>query len=324
MAESHKALKDGALRLGLIGAGRWGRVYIETVRGIDDVVLTRLASANPASAALAGPECRTTPDWREVAEATDIDAVIVATPPALHAEMTRAAVAAGLPVLVEKPLTLDGDEAEALFDFARAEGGLVWVGHTHLFHPAYRELTERARALGRVTAIRATAGAWGPFRADTPVLWDWGSHDVALCLDLLGRLPETATAGHLDSRRTEEGTGEILRLSLHFSGDIGAEIEVGNLRTERHRRFEAYFEGGMLAYDDTVDDKLIHHPEATAPGVPLGLGRSIPFDATLPLTCAVTEFAAAIRAGARELAGLRLGADVVAVLGQCQKSLTLS
>ena len=324
MAESHKAVKDGVLRLGLIGAGRWGRVYIKTVRGIDDVVLTRLASANPASAALAGPQCRTTPDWREVAEAADIDAVIVATPPALHAEMTRAAVAAGLPVLVEKPLTLDGDEAEALVDFVGAEGGLVWVGHTHLFHPAYRELKKRAQGLGRVTAMRATAGAWGPFRADTPVLWDWGSHDVALCLDLLGRTPETATAGHLDSRRTDDGMGEILRLVLRFSGDVGADIEIGNLMTERHRRFEAYFEGGMLAYDDTLDDKLVHHPEATAPGAPLGRGQSIPFDATLPLTCAVTEFAAAIRAGSRDLASPRLGADVVAVLGQCQKSLSPS
>ncbi len=308
----------------MIGAGRWGRVYIESLRGIDDVVLSRLASTNPASPALAGPECRTTPDWREVAEAADIDAVIVATPPALHAEMTRAAVAAGLPVLVEKPLTLDGDEAEALFEFVRAEGGLVWVEHTHLFHPAYRELKKQAQALGPIVAIRATAGAWGPFRADTPVLWDWGSHDVALCLDLLGRWPETATAGHLESRRTEEGMGEILRLALHFSGNIGAEIEVGNVMAERRRRFEAYFEGGMLAYDDTLDDKLIHHPEATAPGAPLGPGHSISFDATLPLTCAVTEFAAAIRAGSRDLASLRLGADVVAVLDQCQKSLTPS
>ena len=322
MAENHEPLKDGALRFGLIGAGRWGRVYIETLRRIDDVVLTRLASRNPASAALAGPDCLTTPDWRGVAEATDIDAVIVATPPALHAEMTRAAVAADLPVLVEKPLTLDRGEAEALYDFAGAEGGLVLVGHTHLFHPAYRELKKRGRALGRATAIRATAGAQGPFRVDTPVLWDWGSHDVALCLDLLGRMPETATASRLDTRRSEEGLGEVLRLTLAFSEGVGAEIEVGNLMTERRRRFEAYFEGGMLAYDDTVDDKLVHYPEATAPGTPLGPARSIPLDATLPLTCAVIEFAAAARAGEPELASLRLGADVVAVLDQCQNSLT--
>ena len=324
MAESHEPLKDGTLRFGLIGAGRWGRVYIETLRGINDVVLTRLASRNPASAALAGPDCRTTPDWREVAEATDIDAVIVATPPTNHGEMTHVAVAAGLPVLVEKPLTLDRGEADELFDFTRAEVGLVWVEHTHLFHPAYRELKKQARALGPLTAIRATAGAWGPFRTDTPVLWDWGSHDVALCLDLVGSMPKTATAGHLESRRTEESLGEVLRLALAFSEGVGAEIQIGNLMTERRRRFEAYFDGGMLAYDDTADSKLVHYPEATAPGTSLGPARAIPLDATLPLTCAVTEFAAAIRAGSRDLSSLKLGADVVAILDQCQKSLTPS
>ncbi len=315
-------MTERPLRLGLIGAGRWGRVYIRTLANVSGVTLARLCSSNPKSPGLVGPDCPVTADWREVAEDTDLDGVIIATPPALHAEMTRAAVASGLPVLVEKPLTLDADEAEALFDFVGTRGGLVLVDHTHLFHPAYRELKKRARALGRATAIRATAGARGPFRADTPVLWDWGSHDVALCLDLLGRMPETATAGHLDSRRTEDGMGEILRLALAFSEGVGAEIVVGNLMTERRRRFEAYFEGGMLAYDDTVDDKLVHHPEAAAPGAPLGPARSIPLDATLPLTCAVTEFAAATRAGSGELASLRLGVDAVAVLDQCQKSLT--
>ena len=77
-------------------------------------------------------------------------------------------------------------------------------------------------------------------------------------------------------------------------------------------------------FDDTADSKLVHYPEATAPGTPLGPARSIPLNATLPLTCAVTEFAAAIRAGSRDLTSLRLGADVVAILDQCQKLLTPS
>jgi predicted dehydrogenase len=50
--------------------------------------------------------------------------------------MARSAVAAGLPVFVEKPLTLDRGEADDLFNFTCAEVGLVWVEHTHLFHPA--------------------------------------------------------------------------------------------------------------------------------------------------------------------------------------------
>lgn len=302
------------LALGLIGAGRWGRNYIATLAAMRGVFLARLASRNPESTTLAGPGCAVTADWREVIEAGKLDGVIVATPPALHAEMTRAAVAAGLPVLVEKPLTLDWAEARALAEVVQSRSGLVMVDHTHLFHPAFRALKEHVPDIAPVMAIRARAGAWGPFRDHTPVLWDWGSHDVAMCLDLMGRRPTTASAGHLESLSLPEGLGEILRLRLGF-GDVAVEIEVGNILAARVRRFEVVGAEGALVYDDTAADKLIRRE-------PSGQSRAIASDTTPPLTCAVAAFAAAIRSGSRDSASLRLGVDVVAVLAECARSLS--
>lgn len=307
-------LRDRPLALGLIGAGRWGRNYIHTLAAIDGIRLARLASRNAESRGLVGADCAVGPDWRALIAAGDLDGVIIATPPALHAEMVRAAVAAGLPALVEKPLTLDGAEAAALADDVAARRGLVMVEHTHLFHPAFRALKRHLPEIAPVTAIRARAGAWGPFRDHTPVLWDWGSHDVALCLDVMGRKPESATAGHLESRATDEGRGEIVRLRLAFAGGLSAEIEVGNILQARSRRFEVVGERGALVYDDVAADKLVHTGPAAAP-------RAVPVEATPPLTCAVAEFARAIRSGSRDLASLRLGVDVVAVLAQCARSL---
>ena len=100
----------------------------------------------------------------------DLDGIIVATPPALHAEMTLAAVDRGLPVLVEKPLTLDVGEAKAVLDRALSKGAIVLVDHIHLYSAAWETLKREGVRLGPIRTIAAKAGRWGVFRPDTPVL----------------------------------------------------------------------------------------------------------------------------------------------------------
>ena len=78
------------LRLGLLGAGRWGRNYIRTIAASAGVRLARLASRNPDSANLVPPDCVIFADWREMLDARALDGVIVATPPGVHAEMALA------------------------------------------------------------------------------------------------------------------------------------------------------------------------------------------------------------------------------------------
>jgi len=80
-------LAEAPLRLGLVGAGRWGRNYIRTIAELEDVVLARLASRAPDAAALAGDGCAVAADWSELITAGDLDGVIVATPPATHADI---------------------------------------------------------------------------------------------------------------------------------------------------------------------------------------------------------------------------------------------
>ena len=296
------------LELGLIGAGRWGRVYIRTLAALDGIRLARVASSNAQTAALV--DCPVTPDWRQVAEDSGLDGVIVATPPALHAEMTRAAVAQGLPVLVEKPLTLDEGEALALQSFVRDAGGLVIVDHIHLFHPAYRALKERLTGLGPIRSIRSAGGGPGPSRDDATVLWDWGSHDVAMCLDLIGALPENATARRLQKRQH----GEAVSLRLDFPGGARADVEISNIMEQKTRLLSVAADWGTLIYDGLGPSPLILRLDGEAEvaiGVP----------ATPALDCAVAAFADAVRDGSRDRDSLRLGADTVTVLARCQRHL---
>ena len=108
-----------ALRLGLIGAGRWGRIYIRSIAGMENLALAAVASSNPQTDALLPPGCRLLEDWRAMIALPEVEAVIVATPPSLHFAMAKSALEAGKPVLVEKPFTCNIAEAEALAALSR-------------------------------------------------------------------------------------------------------------------------------------------------------------------------------------------------------------
>ncbi len=296
------------LRLGLIGAGRWGRNYIRTIGALPGMRLARLASRSPDSAPLVPAGCQIFAGWRDLLDPRVIDGIIIATPPALHAEMALAAIDLGLPVLVEKPLTLNVAEAHAVLARARERGVLVMVGHTHLFHPAYRAVKSMQPRYGRIHAIVGEASNRGPYRPDVSVLWDWGAHDVAMCLDLLGAPPKRAAVTILEHRPVEGGIGESVQLELAFANGVSASLRLSNL-SEKRRRLAVQCERGLLVYDDLAAQKLIV-TEGTSE-------QAIGIADDPPLSVAVREFAAATAARSRDLAGLELGTMVVEVLASC-------
>jgi len=120
------------VRLGLIGAGRWGRNYIKTIRALPAMSLCAVASRNPASKDLVDSNCRVTPNWRELIDPQLVDGVIIATPPDLHAEMLEAAIRARLPAMVEKPLTLNLPDALKLQSLQGEFSTPVLVDHIRL------------------------------------------------------------------------------------------------------------------------------------------------------------------------------------------------
>ena len=299
-----------ALRLGLIGAGHWGRAYIKTLAQVPGLVLAKVASRNPETRALAGPDCAVSAGWETVAQAKDLDGIIIATPPALHSAMTAACLESGLPVLVEKPLTMDASEAKSLLELARRKRGYVLVDHIYLFHPAYIELKNRARALGMPQLISSAGGREGPFRDDAPPLWDFGAHDVAMAVDFMGETPKAVQAAFRPQRK-----GELIDIRLDFTGGIQARLCVGNGYTRRERMFCVRFRERALTLDD-AGPKLLVLSDLDQYGRPQN-AEEIKVEKTLPLTRAVEAFAAGIRAGSKDLSSLELGVSVVDILEKC-------
>jgi predicted dehydrogenase len=302
------------MRLALIGAGRWGKKYISTLASMDGVCLARLGSRNPESARIVPANCKISSDWHEVATATDIDGVIIATPPALHARMAIAALQSGHAALIEKPLTLNLEEAVAIQDASEKFGRPVMVDHTHLYSEAFRKLKLFVPKLGGALHIEGSAGNFGPFRSDILPLWDWGVHDVSMCLDIAGKSPEHIVVRRNNFETRDGGLAEDVEFWLNFSTGLTAHIHVSNLRSDKSRYLTVQCSHGIAIYNDLVEQKLSILTEAE--------GQMRPrLEAYMPLTTAIREFCALIASGIRSSPSLSLGVDCVQTLYRAQCAL---
>ncbi|MBB5642898.1 myo-inositol 2-dehydrogenase/D-chiro-inositol 1-dehydrogenase [Cryobacterium roopkundense] len=100
--------------------------------------------------------------------AADIDGLVIASPTASHPQLARQAARAGLPVLVEKPLSLDLDELKMLSDELDGLSAQVMVAFHRRYDPAHQSLRRRVSAgeLGRLRIVRATGHDHLPLALD--------------------------------------------------------------------------------------------------------------------------------------------------------------
>lgn len=264
------------MRLGLIGAGRWGKVYIRTIESLGPrLALTHWATRRPENRALIKGPVTLFSDWRRMLTAP-CDAIVIATPASLHAEMTQACLEAGKPCIVEKPLCFGTATAQGLRQKAEQAGVLVLVNYIHLYNPAYQALKRAVAASGKpIRAILSEGIGWGPFRADVGTLWDRCPHDVALCLDLIGAAAgaEVTALGGLPD---PQGRPEVVTLHLQWKNGAAAWIQSGRLGPQKRRVLSVLTDSDLFCFDD---QDLTRCAEAHG-GASFSAGRCrrIPFD----------------------------------------------
>jgi predicted dehydrogenase len=304
------------VRLAVIGAGRWGTRYISTIVENSGTLLQCVVSRNELTRTLVPDSCDVVPSWQEALARDNLDGIVIATPPHTHFDIATVALARELPVIVEKPMTLDVAQAYALRRQAEAAGVPFLVGHVHLFSPVFARMKRELTTLGPIRRIRSVGANQGPIRIDIPAMWDYGPHDLAMTLDLLADRPSAVAARLADRLVTTEGFGEAINIELEFGMTTRAEINVSNIAKRRIRLFEVQTDTCSVVYDDTQDQKLKRR----------NLGSTVDFvldyEEERPLTRLVREFASAIRERRPTPEALTLGCAVIDILAQCQTILT--
>ena len=185
-------------------------------------------------------------DWRELVESDELDALVVATPHAEHAQIAAAGLRAGKAVFVEKPLAIDRSGLAEVAD-AAAAGGVLLVGHNRRFAPLARQLRD-AVAGPVVVQIRVAAGPLTPGHwLEDPeqggrILGEI-SHFVDLATFLVGEPPATVSAS--------TAAGSLLAL-LRFANGSAAAIAygVGESGQMAKERVEALGPASAATLDD--------------------------------------------------------------------------
>jgi UDP-N-acetylglucosamine 3-dehydrogenase len=259
------------LRIGVVGCGRMGAFHIRNYGQIECARLVAVSDPHAEARRRVLGEARVAEyaDWREMIEygEDELDAISIASPSELHAEIALEALAAGLHVLVEKPIATTLPDALRMRGAAMEADRKLMVGHVERFNPAVAKLRELV-ADGRLGSIyRAHATRVGPLPTriqDTGVAIDLATHDLDVMQHVLGlSISEIYADGGRFLHSSQE---DLLTCLVRFNGESGETLgllDVNWLTPEKTREIVLIGENGLLrASYITQDVWFVESPSA--------------------------------------------------------------
>ena len=247
------------VRIGLIGLGYWGpnlaRVLNQTRRceftaccDLDPQKLERITRQYPA-----------VQGFRSVEElvASDIEAVLIATPISTHFDLACQALRHGKHVFVEKPLADSSAKCGELVELAQIAGRTLMSGHTFVYSPPVvrvKELIESGE-LGDLHYLSFSRVNLGLYQKDVDVVWDLAVHDVSILLHWLGEFPSRACS--FGRSCVQKAKRDVAYLWFEFPSGPIASCEVSWLSPQKMRRTCVVGSKRMVAYDDTESSEKV-------------------------------------------------------------------
>ena len=236
-------------RVAVVGVGSFGRNHLRLVYQSERVELAGVldASSERAEQAALSYSCRVFKSLSELIE--NSDAAIIATPTETHRELGCALLAAGLDVLVEKPIAPDVESGQALLDAAGRSGRILQVGHLERFNPAVIALESVLTAplffeVHRLSEFSARS-------LDVDVVRDLMIHDIDIVLHLAKAKPEEIRAAGIFilSRKVD-----IANVRLQFPGGVIANLTASRVSTERVRKLRVFQPHEYISLDYSRQD----------------------------------------------------------------------
>ena len=305
-------------RIAVVGAGMIGRRHAQALMLAPGVSLAALVDPSPAAQEFAaGMAVPCYPGLDALLSAGGVDGVILATPNQLHAQGALAAIAAGLPVLVEKPLASDLGDASAIVEAGEGAGIPVATGHHRRHNPLIakaKELISQGR-LGQIVSVHCNTWFMKPDAYFEP---DWRRqkgagpvylnliHDIDLMLHLVGPIARLQAMESNAIRGNE--VEETATITLQFAGGALGTVNVSDsavapwsweLTARENPDYPAsgqdcYLIGGTHGSLALPSLTLWTHEGARSWWEPISATR-FPFDFTDPLVRQAAQFGRVVR-----------------------------
>jgi len=249
------------MKAAVAGLGSMGRNHARVWSEIPGIDLVGVA--DPSQAALSeftrGRQVEGFATVAEMLERTRPDVLSVATPTGSHEETVAAAVAAGVNVLVEKPVAPDVAGAERVAQLVRSAGVVGMVGHVERFNPALLELRRRLGSGQIGEPFQLVARRVGPFPPrirDVGVVQDLATHDLDQARHLLQRDIEVLFAQ--TAQRVHTRYEDLVNIVGRAQGGVVLNFEVNWLSPRKVRETVVIGEGGMFVADSLMQDLFLY------------------------------------------------------------------
>jgi predicted dehydrogenase len=238
-------------RVAVVGAGQFGRNHARVAASSARADLVAVVDADPARAADVAAQHGCLP-LRDASELEGkVDAAIVAVPTTAHADVACSLMAAGIDVLVEKPIASDLASAGRMIAASEEHGRVLQVGHLERFNPAVIAL-ERNTRLPLFFEIHRLS-VFSPRSLDVDVVLDLMIHDLDIVLNLATAELEEIRAAGISILSAKE---DIANVRLQFQNGCIANLTASRVSTEKVRKLRLFQPREYISVDYTRQDAL--------------------------------------------------------------------
>jgi predicted dehydrogenase len=215
---------SGAVRIGVIGMGGFGRQHAQTLAGIAEAELVALVARRQESLNLAAETLPGVPGFLNLEQAVQesgAEAWVVATSTAAHVPIAQTLRNAGKAVLLEKPVSASLEEAESLAPLVKPDSSNLMLGHIVLFNSEFRQLRDEIRRRGPVRYMdwvrHRPASHVQKFPGENPMHLTM-VHDLYATQALLECAEPETFSGQV--HRTEAGAVDLVTAQLRWPGGL--------------------------------------------------------------------------------------------------------
>ena len=291
------------MRVGLIGCGNWGRHILRDLKMLDcEVAVVARSEKSVANAKNGGADAIV----QHTADLPHIDGAIVAAPTSLHGQIVLEMLdSRTCPIFCEKPLTNAIPDAEAIVERG---SGRVFVMDKWRYHPGIQALGNIARSgeLGPVMGLKTVRLGWGNPHADVDVAWILLPHELAIALEITGRIPNPVRAAAEFDRRG------LMTLTAWLEDGYWMSSEVSARYPGHKRTVELRCAGGIAKLADSNDrDIQILRTDRWSEGGQPPAWELRPVEVRMPLYAELTAFVEHLRGGPPPRSSSKDGLQVV-------------
>jgi predicted dehydrogenase len=232
------------MRAAVVGAGRLGTLHARKYAGIEGLRLACVVDVEADRAQALARETGAQPldDYRGLAGRVDL--ATVASPGSTHFEIARAMLAAGIDVLLEKPMAATLAQARELADLARRGGRILQVGHLERFNPAVIRLRTIVNNPRFVECHRLA-----PFTergTDVDVILDLMVHDLDVILSLVPAEVESIEALGVEVLTDQI---DVANARIRFTSGLVANINTSRVAPRRERKIRFFQPDAYISVD---------------------------------------------------------------------------